>query len=520
VVQPNGWRFVTGNFDGDGFADVVHVAPDTGPYNSHAMHLWRGAGDRLFHYEYDEPWGTLTEGTTTPWQLTSGDFTGEGKVDVAGYDPASGNIWIGTNHGLRPEGYAWPLSARPGETIEFMASGVAGTTAVRFLRHRATKDGVESVEWGTTTWLSPGVQPTPAEPWEEGCGWTTSFSLTLPDLPEDVWPSGVYSAELTSAMNDHSYITFIVKPAVTDQSSVAVITNINTWNAYNDWGRSKYRGAAHGSFLRPNPSASPIGEKFSNHHLTRAELWVITWLEDKGFQPDVYTDLDFHNGISGYDKIVIQTHPEYWTTAMYDNLKSFVEVEGKDVIYLAGNGLFEVVEYSPDQTSLTFSNGVEGASSVCPALFRVRDGGIRAERSLLGVQFTGLGDVSYPFVAETDFPDGGPAHWIWQGSAITAKGAEFGATGLNTKGGLVPQGGACGWEWDSASPANQPGCSPAPNPSLPPGHELLADNACSMTYYELPNGGSVFAMGSITVGGSLVIDEDLQHIVKNALDRP
>jgi hypothetical protein len=38
-----------------------------------------------------------------------------------------------------------------------------------------------------------------------------------------------------------------------------------------------------------------------------------------------------------------------------------------------------------------------------------------------------------------------------------------------------------------------------------------------MTYYEHSQGGFVFSAGSITFGGSLVVDKKIQTIVRNAL---
>jgi hypothetical protein len=63
----------------------------------------------------------------------------------------------------------------------------------------------------------------------------------------------------------------------------------------------------------------------------------------------------------------------------------------------------------------------------------------------------------------------------------------------------------------------------------PPGNlEVLASgtnvtlegpHTAKMTYYDHPKGGFVFSVGSITFGGSLVLDENLQMIVKNALKK-
>ena len=60
-------------------------------------------------------------------------------------------------------------------------------------------------------------------------------------------------------------------------------------------------------------------------HLTRGELWILGWLEREGFRADVYSDLDFHNDgcdAAQYACLVVGTHPEYWTTQMYDNVAS------------------------------------------------------------------------------------------------------------------------------------------------------------------------------------------------------
>ena len=87
------------------------------------------------------------------------------------------------------------------------------------------------------------------------------------------------------------------------------------------------------------------------HHLTRGELWILGWLEETSqrfrrfaeFSPDVYPDIDFHDGDglpSRYRTLVLSTHPEYWTTRMYDNLKRHFD-SGGSLLYLGGNGIYE-----------------------------------------------------------------------------------------------------------------------------------------------------------------------------------
>ena len=40
-----------------------------------------------------------------------------------------------------------------------------------------------------------------------------------------------------------------------------------------------------------------------------------------------------------------------------------------------------------------------------------------------------------------------------------------------------------------------------------------------MTYYDHPGGGSVFSAGSLTFGGSLVVDAALSTLVQNVIHR-
>jgi hypothetical protein len=42
--------------------------------------------------------------------------------------------------------------------------------------------------------------------------------------------------------------------------------------------------------------------------------------------------------------------------------------------------------------------------------------------------------------------------------------------------------------------------------------------AANMVYYTHPGGGFVFSVGSMTFGGSLVVDDKIQRILRNALD--
>jgi hypothetical protein len=427
------------------------------------------------------------------------------------------------------EGYCWPLSAAPRETIVFYASG-RGSREVRFLRHWADASGLASILMGTTTFV-PAVQATNDEAYRNGAGWAPSFRKTIPEN----WPSGIYSAELTDLGGNKSHVVFIVKPASSwecPRTKVAVIANVNTWLAYNGWGGgSKYDGAARVSFMRPNPETSPVT---GAPHLTRGELWILGYLENEGYQPDVYTDLDFHNGLpGGYTHLVLSTHPEYWTLQMYSDLKAFLNAGGS-LLYLGGNGIYEEAEYElrGANKGMVFRAGVDrpmvepgdiGGREV--ALFRMLRPP-KPERTILGV------------ATERCAVEGGPyevlnaAHPLLLGTGLR-NGEIIGNSGLNIGYG---NGKAAAWEIDTSNGVGATGIptgcnetlpSVPPGPGLPAGLTILARGqnwregkvwkGAEMVYYRHPGGGSVFSVGSITFGGSLIVDPMLQQIVRNAL---
>jgi hypothetical protein len=547
------WQFSTGDFIGDGRTDVVG-------YNSVDGSIWVGEnGDAAFAMTQ---WASVSP--AAGWHIDAGLFTGRGKADLFAYHSGTGTLWIGENQGRalvfsdpsatvdpadgfqfvtasvngdvwddvigyspkdgsvqvgtssgRPiEGYCWPLSAAPGEVISFHMSG-EGASTVTFQRHLSTSDAVDSVPAGAQTFTAVR-QPVPAAPWRSGCEWQETFHLTV---PAD-WTSGIYSAACTDSADTSCVITFVVKPAPTARAQVAVLANVTTWLAYNGWGgQSKYSGLARTSFLRPMPAAGPHGDM----HLTRGELWILGWLEGQGLQPDVYTDLDFHNdGLDAdqYPCLVLGTHPEYWTEEMYDNLVAYLDAGGS-LAYLGGNGIFEIGEPDNDQTEMVFRLGVEGGPREL-ALFRTRG---KPELAVLGVATERCAVEGSPLLVRA------AGHDLFAGTGVS-DGDVFGDTGFNTGSG---NGKASGWEVDTsrgpgATGIPAPGCLLDPEPVtpsvLPDGLVVLAEGApdgvgpgAEITFYDHPGGGFVLCAGSLTLGGSLVVDRVLSGLVSNALRR-
>lgn len=412
------------------------------------------------------------------------------------------------------EGYCKPLSVAPGSRVQFKVSA-RGDYTVTYMRLKKQPGGADGIVMGAPVPRTRGLQDVPAQPWKNGCGWANSFAL---DVPAD-WPSGLYSARCAAGDGSAIDIVFVVTPPPATRAKLAILANTNTWNAYNDWGgRSKYSAppGATLSFERPSNATSPVDDGQINH-LTRAELWVQNWLEDNDYKPDVFSDLDFHKGITGlkdYKALILSTHPEYWTEQMFARLKAYVK-GGGCVLYLGGNGIFERVSFTEQNRKLVLLNGDE-TSNRAASYFRNLSPP-NPERALLGVAYRYDAYMTFaPFEVLK------PGHRFFAGTGL-GMGDLIGQNGING-------GGASGWEMDTSIPGNVPpgsivSADGADDRGAPPaGIELLARGTnpgmgADMTCYETGvNGGFVFAAGSISFGGSLIGDSALQKIVRNALE--
>ncbi|WP_394555173.1 N,N-dimethylformamidase beta subunit family domain-containing protein [Agromyces sp. MMS24-JH15] len=249
------------------------------------------------------------------------------------------------------------------------------------------------------------------------------------------------------------------------------------------------------------------------------------WLEAEGYRPDVFSDLDFHEhgcDPGQYRMLIVGTHPEYWTPEMYDHLVAYLDAGGS-VAYLGGNGLFEVCTYDAAARVMTYLEGVEGGDRV-PALLRAREP-LRPERSVIGVATERCAVTGSPYEVVD------AAHPLFLGTGVS-NGDRFGNAGLNTGFG---NGKASAWEVDTADglgAISMPfGCamdSPhvIPPSTRPAGLAFLATGVfdgtgpgADMVSYDHPGGGFVFSVGSLTFGGSLVVDATIQQVMRNVLER-
>jgi N,N-dimethylformamidase beta subunit-like protein len=468
----------------------------------------------------------------------------------------------------RPYAYVWPKAARAGDRCELRVSSPAGYRAElwhcgaeqRFVAHlghgehppRATAQVIPDGDFcaigagwnqvGAT--LGPGVDASPR-------------LLVAPPR------SGLYAVHVYGADGSVVSCPWVVAPA-RPSAPTAVLASDITWNAYNAFGgRSNYVHAAglppapdvnrrqtlpryrvrgHEewgvttypplSFDRPEPEnqitpGGRITDPITGRDacaLAAAEWRLLGWLEREGYDHDLYAETQFDAGLldlSHYRVLILNCHPEYWTTRMYDRLKRWVHDTGGRLVYLGGNGLNCAVDLVfPTDPPRPASRHGDATSSAPPTAMTVRNGAAaelaprraqvdsrfglahEPEARLLGVGYTRAGLLT---AAPYEVLD--PSHWIFEGTGVRA-GDLIGRHTLNTR---VP-GGASGHETDKVtanSPAGIDVVARGTNPS---------SGGAEMTTYTTAAGGRVFAAGSINFVTALPIDDVLSRVVRNVLD--
>jgi N,N-dimethylformamidase beta subunit-like protein/tachylectin len=485
-----GWGTGSGNQIGAGWQNFPTVCA---PGASDGIIYAATVPGELRYYKDVARNGTNGPNGTSGWGVNSGHTIGHG--------------WsIGPR--TMVTGYPVPMSTAPGGSVALKLSALTATSGmVQVVRLKENADGSVGVPVGSASALSVPNQAVPVDAWQHGCGWTTTATVTV----DPSWQSGYYAARVTTTEGRVVDLVFTVKPGAV-RKDFLLLANTNCWNSYNGWGGvSNYNGYADVvqlSFQRPNPETvtrANFGGVYQWNHLTAAEIWFSTWLENNGYQFDVCTDFDLHQGdpvLTGYKGVILSTHPEYWSFEMAQKLKAYVDGGGR-VLYLGGNGIFRNVTFAADGSSMT--TGSAAPYYAANAWTTTID-----TRTLLGVGYDISKDQDHyndrsPYVVDI------PSHPFLAGTGLTA-GALVGAQGRNG-------GGACGWEVDCATDSGDGnGPPPANLQVIAHGQIAYSGYTGNMTYYDTAAGGFVFSVGSISFCGSVPVDTNLAKIVKNALN--
>ena len=222
----------------------------------------------------------------------------------------------------------------------------------------------------------------------EDAAWEADFELTIPPDLE----SGVYAARLRAG-GDEDYLPFFVRPprgASTAQIAfLAPTVHYNVYSNFRDvmaghWDPvrvpnadttlhlKEYRYAAENglpglydlhsdgsgttyvSRLRPILNMRP---KFRYRVWGAparfpADLYLIDWLDARGFTVDIITDDDLHaegaDLLHPYRVVLTGSHHEYWTSQMLDAMRAHLDAGGR-LMYMGGNGFFGVTSVDPER---------------------------------------------------------------------------------------------------------------------------------------------------------------------------
>ena len=111
-------------------------------------------------------------------------------------------------------------------------------------------------------------------------------------------------------------------------------------------------GVCYGSWLRPILNMRPKFRYRTMNCPARfpADLYLVDWLDHKGFDVDYLTDHDLHaegaDLLRPYTVVLSSSHHEYWTSPMLDALETYLG-EGGRFMYVGGNSLFGVTPSIP-----------------------------------------------------------------------------------------------------------------------------------------------------------------------------
>ena len=416
------------------------------------------------------------------------------------------------------------------------------------------------------------------------CEWEADFELEIPAGT----PSGLYAARITAG-DQEDHISFVVRPPrelserndLSDRATASLALLIPTasymaygnarggietgnellsnslhvvspeeryLNRHPEYGNSMYdvhndgTGVCYSSRLRPLINIRPTHPWLWQ---LSADMHLVEWLESQDIPFDVITDEDMHqDGVSlleRYACLMTGSHPEYYSTPMWDAVHAFTQRGGR-LMYMGGNGFYWRVAYRDDKPGVMEMRRTEDGSRSWASepgeyymAFTGEYGGLwwragRTPQSLVGNGFIAQGFDHSSYFRRAPGSHDPRAAFIFEGVDGEIIG-DFGLIG----------GGAAGLELDWASRAY--GTPPHAltvatseqhtdayirvNEDI--GHMLPAIGGqddpkvhADVVFFETPRGGAVFSTGSIAWSAALFHndhDNNVSRITRNVLDR-
>jgi N,N-dimethylformamidase len=407
-------------------------------------------------------------------------------------------------------------------------------------------------------------------------GWSVNHLL---EIPVDT-PSGCYALRLRDSDSEW-HVPFMVRPgAGQKRSEVAYLIPTLTYGAYANMNlriRAAFNEINQGrlttldrtdlllleypslglSTYDVHPDGSPVHYSSMRRPVTNfrpkgriykfcQDLLIVDWLEHQGCEFDVLTDEDLHRegqaAIAGYRVVIVASHPEYYSARMLDALEMYAGGGGRLMI-LGGNVFWWGAEFHPERPGTvevrrpsTGSLWTVDMSEGCFS-FTGEPGGTwrnigRPPEKLSGSGYMTIGFDEYRPYRRTELSSSeqGRAAFVFSGVEDTVIGdfgfLQGGASGMeidraNVDAGTPPQAIVLASSWGHSN--NFTNVPEAWMDTLPPGKEGDPDPIRSdMVFFEAPNGGAVFSVGSIAWSGSLSwnnYDNNVSRITLNVLNR-
>lgn len=413
----------------------------------------------------------------------------------------------------------------------------------------------------------------------EDCGWERVLSLKVPEGTR----SGVYALEVTKDGQSDQLVFFIRPRRGESTAKIAVLMPTFSYTVYGsaashaeapaeivtaqvtelmradidaversrDIGISSYenhvdgQGCHYTTWRRPILNLRPgylypIGTTWN----FPSDLYLLSWLEAKGFAYDVITDHDLHAEgrelLARYNVVISGTHPEYVSTAMLDAWEDYV-VGGGRGMYLGGNGWYWVTAQHPTKPHVIEVRRGEAGDQTWKARpgeyyhsFTGERGGLwrhraRAPQKIFATGYTAHGfSTSAPYFLLPDAEDA-RARWIFEGIEDRVKIGTDGLVGGGAVGqefdrydltlGTPPQAMLLGssyghTKYDGLVPEDQYSTAPNVNGEE---HPFVRGD---LVFYTTPAGGGMFAASSMAWATSLPVngfDNDVSTVMLNVV---
>jgi len=415
----------------------------------------------------------------------------------------------------------------------------------------------------------------------EDMRWDKSFTWSLADDLR----SGIYAAYI-KAGDEEDYIPFFVSDRKAKEK-IAFLVPTMTYLAYanervlfggidfsgltdipivvdpydaflgdnlSEYGGSIYDVHSDGSGICYSTARRPIVNLRPKHrHWVHScprklpfDLYLVDWLEEKGFSYDIITDHDLHDKgqelLESYEVVLTGSHPEYWTSSMLDGVNDYMDSGGK-LMYLGGNGFYWVTSVDPERDYIIEVRRGYAGSRAWPSHVGELEhasngevGGIwrhlgRSPNALVGVGFAAQGWDSkapgYKRLAASYKPE---VQFIFNGIKDNEIIGDFGLVMSGAAGDEVDRvDSALGTPPQAIRLATSEGmhsayylvCHEDMMVTMPTIDGTNNPNVrADMVYYPTQNGGAVFSVGSINWLGSLShngYDNNVSKITENVL---